>query len=556
MDPAPPFHTSAPHSSLLHTTSATWDEQPFFDAAPYAALLLNAQGEVVKHNRAFQETCAPADEAFAIGTDPVKVLGVRDEASALALRMRIGRALAGEVSLTLPLVLLRNPRVPVHVNATVSALQTPPGSLTGAFISLIPVAEPVAETVPGAQGVQVDEALFKAERRYRLMADALQDSCIFIVDAQGKISEWSESAHRLHGFTRDQIQGMSLSALHVVLHGEEEELSSHDALRLAAERGQWEVHGWRRRAHGEPFWGHTLLTALRGEDGTIEGLSCITRDMTVARDLDRVMNDLNAELERRVSERVRQYLVPNRDLDVFTHHITHDLRAPLRHINTFAGLIIEGTEDLSPHAELARYREGLRTGARRLDNMVESLLNYARLGRIDLHPAALAVSALVQSAIERVRCAYPGVAVSFVVQGDLPVVVGDAKMLGHLMFNVIENAVKFSARARSPEVQIGWSPEGDGLAQFFVVDNGVGFDVSKASNLFVMFSRQHHSIDFAGDGTGLAIAQRIVQRHNGRIWADSSPNTGCTVYFTLPVNGGTSSSTPGSLADLPLGPAG
>lgn len=281
MDPAPPFLTSAAHSSLLHTTSSTWEQQPFFDAAPYPALLLDAQGKVVKYNRAFQEIGAPTDEGLANGTDPVKVLDVRDEASAQALRMRIGRALAGEVSPTLTLVLLRNPRAPVHVSATVGALQTPSGSLAGAYVSLIPVAEPVADSLLGAQGVQADEALFKAERRFRLMADALQDSCIFFVDVQGKISEWSASAHRLHGFTRDQIQGMPLSVLHVGLHGEEEEVSSHDALRLAAERGQWEVHGWRRRAIGEPFWGHTLLTALRGEDGTIEGLSCITRDMTV-----------------------------------------------------------------------------------------------------------------------------------------------------------------------------------------------------------------------------------------------------------------------------------
>ena len=93
MDPAPPFLISAPHSSLLHTTSATWDEQPFFDAAPYAALLLDAQGNVVKHNRSFHEICAPADEALANDTDPVKVLGVRDEASVQALRMHIGRGL-------------------------------------------------------------------------------------------------------------------------------------------------------------------------------------------------------------------------------------------------------------------------------------------------------------------------------------------------------------------------------------------------------------------------------------------------------------------------------
>ncbi len=530
----------------------------FFDSAPYAALLLDAQGEVVAINRALRELCGQSGGGLGEGSDPLVVLGVRDEASAEALRMRIERALLGEASPVLELVLLGNPRVPVHVRATVGALQTPAGALAGACLSLEPVAADVS-AVPGvsdSSGAQADEALIKAERRFHLMADALQDSCIFFVDTQGKISDWSESAHRLHGFTAGQIVGMPLSVLQVALPGEEDELSSNDAVRLARERGQWEVHGWRRRASGEAFWGHTLLTALRGEDGTVEGLSCISRDMTVARDLDRVMNDLNAELERRVSERVRQYLVPNHDLDVFTHHITHDLRAPLRHINTFAGLILENAAGLEAHAELARYREGLRAATRRLDNMVESLLSYARLGRIDLHPVPLAMTTLVHSAIERARRDHPGVDVSFIVQEDLPAVLGDPMMLGQLVNSVIDNAVKFSARARPAEVQIGWSPDGDGRGQFFVVDNGVGFDVSKANNLFLMFARQHHSIDFPGDGTGLAIAQRIVQRHNGRIWADSSPKTGCALYFTLPLDGSQAGSSPGDQDDRPVAPAG
>lgn len=390
--------------------------------------------------------------------------------------------------------------------------------------------------------------LTRTKRRFRLMANALQDSCIFFLDPQGHISEWSESAHRLHGFNTENVLGKHYGAMAAPMKGEQDEITATDAIRLAIERGQWESRGWRLRANGEHFWAHTLITALRGDNDELEGLSCITRDMTAIKDLDKVMNDLNGELERRVSERVRQYVVPNRDLDVFTHHITHDLRGPLRHINTFAGLILEDLR-VAEDDHLLQYREGLRASSKRLNGMVEALLTYARIGRVDLHPAPIPMGTLVDGLTARVMQNYPGMEVSWHVHDDLPVVVGDPMLLADLLRHALDNAVKFSRKRAKPEVQIGWSPEREGWGQFFVVDNGVGMDVTKAKNLFVMFARQHHSLDFVGDGTGLALAQRIVQRHGGRIWADSAPEHGCALYFTLPVDNNVS---PSKLSDLQL----
>lgn len=390
--------------------------------------------------------------------------------------------------------------------------------------------------------------LTRTKRRYSLMAEALQDSCIFFLDATGRITEWSESAHRLHGFTSENVLGKHYGAMTATMMGEQDEITPEEAIRLATQRGQWESRGWRLRADGQHFWAHTLITALRGDNDELEGLSCITRDMTAAKDLDKVMNDLNGELERRVSERVRQYVVPNRDLDVFTHHITHDLRGPLRHITTYAGLMLEDTNGINVEG-LEMYRDGLRTASKRLNGMVEALLTYARIGRVDLHPAPMPLGTLVEGQIARVMQRYPDVQINWTVHDDLPVVVGDTMLVTDLLSHVLDNAAKFSRTRPKPEVQIGWSQESENWGQFFVVDNGVGFDVSKANNLFVMFARQHHSLDFPGAGTGLALAQRIVQRHGGKIWADSTLDHGCALYFTLPVD---SSVTPSKLADLHL----
>lgn len=272
------------------------------------------------------------------------------------------------------------------------------------------------------------------------------------------------------------------------------------------------------------------------------------QDMTAAKGLDKVMDDLNGELECRASESVRQYVVSNQDLDVFTHHITHDLRGPMRHINKFAGLMLEGVEGVNADG-LETYRDGLRSACKQLNGMVEALFTYARIGRVDLHPAPMPLDMLIEGLITRVMQKYPDVEVSWTVHDDLPVVVGDPVLVTDLLSHMLDNAVKFSCKRPRPEVQIGWSQESEQWGQFFVVDNGVGFDVSKAKNLFVMFARQHHSLDFSGAGTGLALAQRIVQRHGGKIWADSTPDHGCSLHFTLPVEASVSHS---KLSDLHL----
>lgn len=389
------------------------------------------------------------------------------------------------------------------------------------------------ETKDVAGRARVDD-LAQNKRRFDLMADALQDSCIYFLDPVGRITEWSESAHRLHGFSREQVGNMHLADMAAPRVGEEAEIGIDDTIRLAIDRGQWETRGWLKRAGGEAFWGQTLITALRGDNGELEGLSCITRDMTAMKDLDRVMNDLNGELDRRVTQRVRQHTVPNKDLDIFTHSITHDLRGPVRHINTFAGLI---AEELGENAseEIRHFRDAMKRASQRLNAMIENLLTYSRIGRIDLHPERLAMNSVLEGVVSRLRQAAPDRQIQWEIQPDLPIVVADAAMVTDLFTRLLDNAMKFTRKVEPAEIQIGCRTESDGTCRFFIVDNGAGFDVAKASNLFLMFQRQHHTLDFEGHGAGLALCQRIVQRHNGRIWLDSTPGHGCAVYFTLPV---------------------
>lgn len=378
------------------------------------------------------------------------------------------------------------------------------------------------------------EELFASEQRYRLMVDAIQDYCIYFVDATGAVTEWTESAQRLHGHQRSQIVGRSYETLMCTDNAGEDEVDPSQVLRLATEHGQWESRGWRLREDGSRFWAHTVLTALRNEAGELQGLSSITRDMTAAKSLEDVMNDLNRELEKRVAERTQQLVAANKDLDVFSHMVSHDLRAPLRHIASFVSLLQEQTGESTDN--LARqYQTSIAKASKRMSLMIEGLLEYARLGRVTLESQPVPLAPLLHGVIAHLKQENPNRSIQWTIDPDLPMVRGDAMLLAQAWGNLLDNAVKYTAKRPDAVIKVGWKVNPVGGRTFFVSDNGAGFDLEKAHNLFVMFQRQHHSMDFEGTGTGLALAQRIIDRHGGRIWSETAPGAGCTFYFTLPL---------------------
>jgi PAS domain S-box-containing protein len=378
--------------------------------------------------------------------------------------------------------------------------------------------------------------LFQSEQRYRLMVDAIQDYCIYFVDDQGIVSDWTESAQRLHGHSRSRMLGKSYTELLATGNGGEDEVDATQVMRLAQAHGQWETRGWRLRDDGSRFWAHTVLTALRNEAGELQGLSAITRDMTAAKSLEDVMNDLNRELEKRVAERTQQLVAANKDLDVFSHMVSHDLRAPLRHIASFVSLLIEHMGDTTDKLAM-QYLSSIAKSSKRMSHMIEGLLEYARLGRVAVEAQPVPLAPLLESVMAHLKQENPERSIEWVIEEDLPVVRGDAMLLAQAWSNLLGNSVKYTRPREHARIEVGWKVNPVGGRTFYVRDNGVGFDLAKAHNLFVMFQRQHHSMDFEGTGTGLALAQRIIERHNGRIWAETSLDEGCTFFFTLPFEG-------------------
>ena len=253
-------------------------------------------------------------------------------------------------------------------------------------------------------------------------------------------------------------------------------------------------------------------------------------DVTQRRLAENEVLRLNADLERRVIERTRELEEANAELEAFSYSISHDLRAPLRSIEGFSR-ILEGEHAAEFGAEGRRYLGLVRAGARRMGELVEHLLEFARLSRQPVTRRTVDMNALVEQCVERVRDTWRERTVELVIE-PLPDCEADVSLLKQVVLNLVDNAFKYTGRTPNPRVVIG-SERGDGVDVYFVRDNGVGFDPERSARLFGVFQRLHHQEDFPGTGVGLAVVQRIVKRHGGKVWAKAIPETGATFYFTL-----------------------
>ena len=243
------------------------------------------------------------------------------------------------------------------------------------------------------------------------------------------------------------------------------------------------------------------------------------------------LRSLNAELERRVGERTRELETTNADLEAFVHNVSHDLRTPLRAIDGYAGLLFE--EESSRLSEAGRtHLEQIRSGARRMGKLIDDLLEFARVGRIEMERGSIDMDRLVRSVLDELSPEYDKRRVDFVLNPLMPAA-GDAGLLRQVWMNLIDNAIKFSSRRDRAEIEIGCERTASGI-KYFVKDNGAGFDMRYRSKLFRVFQRLHGPREFGGTGVGLAIAQRVVERHGGSVDAVGSVGEGATVSFTLP----------------------
>ncbi len=246
---------------------------------------------------------------------------------------------------------------------------------------------------------------------------------------------------------------------------------------------------------------------------------------------DEELRELNADLERRVASRTTQLEAANKELEGFSYSVSHDLRAPLRGIMGFADAVIEDHGPELP-ADARRMIGIVQDEARRMGVLIDDLLAFSRLGRQGLRMASVDMTKLARAAFEGLRAQQNGQDVELQL-GSLPGATGDRALLGQVWTNLLSNALKYSSKRERPRIDVSAITD-EKEHVYFVRDNGAGFDPRYQSKLFGVFQRLHDSSEFSGTGVGLALVQKIVGRHGGRVWAEGKPNEGATFYFTLP----------------------
>ena len=351
-------------------------------------------------------------------------------------------------------------------------------------------------------------------RRQRGFTEQLINSStdgILAFDRECRYTLWSQGMARISGVTAEEVMGRPALEVFPFFRDTGEDKHYATALegrKVNAEGGRYSVH--------EPA-AHVVLEAqyspLVGDDGQVVGGLAVVRDVTERKRVEEELARSNAELEK------------------FSYSVSHDLRAPLRAIDGFARAL---HEDYGPalNADGQRLIGVIRDNAQRMGQLIDALLNFSRAGRQQLVTTTVDLTALAQSVVDELRRTAGGVAVEVSLQ-PLPPITGDATLLRQVVVNLIGNAFKFSRHRTHPHVDIAAHREGDTVI-YYVRDNGAGFDMRYKDKLFGVFQRLHHVEEFEGTGVGLALAQRIIDRHGGRIWAEAKPNEGATFYFTLP----------------------
>jgi len=352
----------------------------------------------------------------------------------------------------------------------------------------------------------------------------LTHDTIFVSDMDDVITFWNRGAQELYGWTAEEAVGKRAhELLHTVFPAPAEEILA-ELLRT----GRWDGELEKTKADGTRVVVSSRWSLRRDEQGRPAAVLATNNDITEQRQREQQIRALNEDLSNRSAE----LEASNKELEAFAYSISHDLRAPLRHMVGYTELLQKNI--LSTLDEKSRrYMATILEAAKKMGTLIDDLLAFSRIGRAETRETAINIEQLVKEVLSEVQQETDRRKIAWKLS-PLPEVYGDRSMLKLALVNLISNAVKFTRTRSRPEIEIGCVENKKNRTVMFVKDNGVGFDMKYVNKLFGVFQRLHPTEAFEGTGIGLATVQRIIHRHGGRVWAESAVDKGATFYLSVP----------------------
>jgi PAS domain S-box-containing protein len=362
------------------------------------------------------------------------------------------------------------------------------------------------------------------ERTHQASLLDLTHDTIFVRNMSNSITYWNRGAQELYGWTPGQAIGKPSHDLLRTVFPVALEAIHAELLRT----GRWEGELRRTKSDGTTVAVSSRWSLRRDENEHPAAILETSNDISGQKRREEEIRGLNAELAKWSAE----LQAANKELEAFAYSVSHDLRAPLRHMAGFAELLQKKASSVLDDKS-KRYMTMILESAKRMGDLIDDLLAFSRMGRVETQMTLVDLDQLVKEIVSEVRQGTEGRDIVWRID-PLPACYGDRSMLRIVLVNLVSNAIKFTRQRARAEIEIGRAEGSDHEAVVFVRDNGAGFDMKYVDKLFGVFQRLHHADAFEGTGIGLATVQRIIYRHGGKVRAEGAVDRGATFYFSVP----------------------
>ncbi|MEW5718618.1 MAG: PAS domain-containing protein [Chloroflexota bacterium] len=445
----------------------------------------------------------------------------------------LGKTPSDQSPLYAPQIYIDHLRQAIETTAESTAeipYRTPQGEMRWGQMRFVPEFDPDGKVASVLTIGRDIHEIKENERRFRTLAENFPDFVIRF-DRDCRVTYVNPAVKKAFGIAAEAMVGKTLQEIPQPRKPEQ-----NDVLLALIRRAFDEGVTTDSEAYWDARMGKRIFEIRHVPEkdaaGNVVSVLSIARDITERKRAEEEIRTLNQELEQRVLDRTAQLEAANKELEAFAYSVSHDLRAPLRHIDGFLELLRKRAGDLLD-AQSQHYMATISESSKRMGTLIDDLLSFSRMGRFEISKLPVDLNDLVREVLQGLAPETTHRKINWHI-ADLPVVTGDRAMLRVVLVNLISNALKFTRSRAQVEIEIGCLREQEKETILFVRDNGVGFDMQYADNLFGVFQRLHRAEEFEGTGIGLASVRRIINRHGGRTWAEGEPDRGATFYFSLP----------------------